>query len=299
MRTVVSKSDVAHFWANQTQEHAKSNGGGSLYFSGDTIYSYGSHFPIAKHVTNSKGETAVLFTTRTYSNTTAKHLYEVSRAVSHKNVIKCFRPDYTKRDNINEFAKAVESALRGLDRARKPEKYIQPAERILSDMEKYINFFGLNETDYNSAQEARNILYQATTGEYKQYLIDKAERIQKEKEEQDRKELAQSKRNIAKWRKFEGDGRLYGNVTGFDYLRYNAKDKRVETTQAVQIPEAIAKRAFNWIMNTIKSGGCAGNCEYSILDYKVSEVNAEKIKIGCHTITMKEVVKLATALNWV
>lgn len=299
MRTVVSKSEVAHFWANQTQEHAKSNGGGSLYFSGNTIYSYGSHFPIAKHATNDKGETAVLFTNRTYSNTTAKHLYEVRRAISHKEVIPCERPDFTHRDNIKAFADDIANELRGLEKARKPEKYIQPAERILSDMEKYINFFGLNETDYDSAQEARNILYQATTGEYKQYLIDKAERIQKEKEANERKELAQSKRNIAKWRKFEGDGRLYSNVTGLDYLRYNAKDKRVETTQAVQIPEEIAKRAFNWIINTIKSGGCAGNCEYSILDYKVSEVNAEQIKIGCHTITMKEVNKLATALNWI
>ena len=34
-------------WANQARDGAK---GSSFYFNGDTIYSYGPHFPIARHV---------------------------------------------------------------------------------------------------------------------------------------------------------------------------------------------------------------------------------------------------------
>ena len=56
-------SHIAHLWANQLQDEARNSGSGNFYFDGDVIYSYGSHFPIAKHVVNAKGEKAVLFTT--------------------------------------------------------------------------------------------------------------------------------------------------------------------------------------------------------------------------------------------
>ena len=39
---------VAHLWAHRAQESAPQRG--NFYFDGDTIYSYGSHFPIARHV---------------------------------------------------------------------------------------------------------------------------------------------------------------------------------------------------------------------------------------------------------
>jgi hypothetical protein len=52
-----------------------------MYFADGTIYSYGSHFPIAKHVTDKNGYHCVLFTTRSYSNTTAKHMSLVSYAI--------------------------------------------------------------------------------------------------------------------------------------------------------------------------------------------------------------------------
>ena len=59
---------VCHAWAHQTDQNA-SNGQGTIYSIGDTIFSYGDHFPIARHC---KG--VILFTTDTYSNTTSKHL---------------------------------------------------------------------------------------------------------------------------------------------------------------------------------------------------------------------------------
>lgn len=63
---------VAHLWAHQAQDSARIGGRGNFYFEGDTIYSYGSHFPIARHVETKRGR-AVLFTTRDYSVTTSGH----------------------------------------------------------------------------------------------------------------------------------------------------------------------------------------------------------------------------------
>ena len=75
--------------------------GNKFYFSGDTIYSYGSHFPIARHVTNKRGS-AVLLTTRGYSATTAGHKAVVARACQHLTV---FHVDHVTRDTA-EFHRA-------------------------------------------------------------------------------------------------------------------------------------------------------------------------------------------------
>ena len=52
---VFDTGEVSHLWANRAQDEAR-NRQGNLYFTGDTIYSYGSHFPIARHVRNGAGQ---------------------------------------------------------------------------------------------------------------------------------------------------------------------------------------------------------------------------------------------------
>lgn len=82
LKIVVPTSQVAHLWANQLQSEAR-NPGGNFYFKGATIYSYGSHFPIATIVNDG----TVLFTELSYSNTTAKHIREARSAVSHRRIV--------------------------------------------------------------------------------------------------------------------------------------------------------------------------------------------------------------------
>ena len=77
---VFDTGEIPHLWAHRTQDEAR-NRQGNLYFTGDIIYSYGSHFPIARHVTNDAGERAVLFTTNTYSVTTSAHCSAVRSAI--------------------------------------------------------------------------------------------------------------------------------------------------------------------------------------------------------------------------
>lgn len=71
--------DIPHLWAHRTQDETR-NRQGNLYFTADTIYSYGSHFPIARHLVNGAGERAVLFTTATYGVTTSGHCSAVRSA---------------------------------------------------------------------------------------------------------------------------------------------------------------------------------------------------------------------------
>ena len=80
-RYVYPSDMVAHLWAHKSQDFAR-NPGHNFYFHGDTIYSYGSHFPVARHVENKRGR-AVLFTTRDYSVTTSGHKWTVLGACKH------------------------------------------------------------------------------------------------------------------------------------------------------------------------------------------------------------------------
>lgn len=82
MKHVFPTHEIPHLWAHQSQIDAR-NAQGNLYFEGKTIWSYGSHFPIATFAENAKGQTAVLVTTRGYSVTTGGHISAVRRAVHH------------------------------------------------------------------------------------------------------------------------------------------------------------------------------------------------------------------------
>jgi len=75
-----SNSQVCHVWAQQTQEYGRAN---HIYFQGDTIYSYGSHFPAARiHTDKKTGNRYALVTNRKYSISTAKHLSEIRSSLS-------------------------------------------------------------------------------------------------------------------------------------------------------------------------------------------------------------------------
>lgn len=77
----MNNKEVAHLWANRSRPSAK---GSHFYFEGDTIYSYGPHFPIArliKHPTG--GEDVVLFNPARYSLTTTRHQSLVLSATLH------------------------------------------------------------------------------------------------------------------------------------------------------------------------------------------------------------------------
>jgi hypothetical protein len=82
-KEVFPSGEIAHLWAHQIVAHAR-NAQRNFYFNGDTIYSYGSHFPIAVRVSKGKGDKkreCVVFTTQKHSVTTAKHLSAVRMAI--------------------------------------------------------------------------------------------------------------------------------------------------------------------------------------------------------------------------
>lgn len=104
MKTVHTPDMVAHLWAHQSQPRAR-NAGDTFYFDGSTIYSYGSHFPIAKLVIDDPESPnpyprAVLFTTRDYSPTTQRHIAMARNAVRHLRLVYVNNPRATLKENL-------------------------------------------------------------------------------------------------------------------------------------------------------------------------------------------------------
>lgn len=296
MKKVLPKHDVAHYWANQIQIDAR-NSNGSFYFIGKVIFSYGPHFPIA--TISEKDPNTILFTTRGYSNTTAKHLSWVRAACSDKNIIYCKHPTKANegdhQENIEAFEYAAKESALSLPKSTKPAIYLNEIEAQLKALTIYAKFFKLDIEKLRKKYKLKYLFIKSKDGGIEATAKEiKAKKLAEKKAQEERIKMEQ--KALKEFRSFERNH--IGKIGGFDYLRYNAKTKRVETSQSVEIPAEVARRFYKWIKATIKNGGCDGDCEMKILDYKVRAVSATEMQIGCHTVAITEADALAKQLNW-
>lgn len=105
MRKVLkSSNEVFHFWANKVQSEGKA---GAVFFDGEYVFSYDRHFAIARHLPNR----TVAFTTRGYSNTTAKHISQARSAASHLTRVFCNDPADSAATNMRHAQAQIVAAL--------------------------------------------------------------------------------------------------------------------------------------------------------------------------------------------
>ena len=281
MKTVFSgNSQIAHLFAYLSQYEAR-NSANNFYFRDKSIFSYGHHFCIAKHIQNSKGEKAILFTKRSYSNTTAKHIQIVRGATSHLNKIYCISPDYSHLENFEGWINLVEIQARNLLTAKKPEKYLSIISQLESEVLIYANFFEVEIPE--KLKEALSIKDKSNYLEYKgkKELFEKQE---KERQQKERKE--RHKKALKEW--LNGKTYIIYNKVDFDYLRLNGEN--VETSQGVKIPLNDAKAFYLGIKeNRIKEG-------QHILNFSVLKIDKKSIQIGCHDFKIKYLLDFGAKL---
>lgn len=105
MRRVLPRDTVAHYWAHQTQSDAR-DAGGTFYFSGPTLYSYGSHFVIASILPDGR----MLWNDSSYSNTTTKHQSIVWRALTRQQRETALHVPLLGSDAAREIERAIREA---------------------------------------------------------------------------------------------------------------------------------------------------------------------------------------------
>lgn len=291
MKTVFSNSELAHVWASQTQNEGKTNGG--FYFHGRTIYSSGSHFSIA-----TIKDDICYFTTRSYSNTTAKHINYTRQASSHIKKLYCYSPIEADRgehtNNLGDFNNVAKDIARSLTNARKPEIYLNQIAQQKSMFLDYCEHFNIKVT--KKLETIYPYLFIESQESGKEASAKEQKAIKALKAKQEKEKVARLKREIQEFRSFERSTLF--NRLGFDLLRYNSEKERIETSQAIQIPLQVAKELHNEFKNVSNGANCT-LCGTKFMErYNITSISKEGIIIGCHNIKAEEINLLAASLNW-
>jgi len=304
MKTVFNTSELPHIWAAQTQNEGRA---GSFYFNGATIYSYGSHFPIATIKGND-----VLFTMQTYSNTTAKHINKAWRAITHKNIIWCYDvpvnlkyADREHENNLNRWKKAIQALFveLGNKRIRDINSRTNSIANHIEKLTAYCAYFKLKIKD----KELKKLLNVAASPDFLAIARKESEKQTKVREAKMVQAAKAYETYLQYWREFKPTDEItdkikelahfYQNQSeSFTRLRYNVGENRVETSKGVQIPAEIAKRAY------LALNGCMeGKCEalaIPVLGYTITKTTDKAIIAGCHTIPKSDVQYIAALLGW-
>jgi len=302
---VFDTGQVPHLWAHRTQEEAR-NRQGNLYFTGDTIYSYGSHFPIARHVVNEAGDRAVLFTTATYSVTTSSHCSAVRSAIPSGmqvfHVPNVCPGRYSGRGlvaddhagNLADYAERIEKHVITSARARSSyakEWNHEHAACLRDEAFAYCAFFGLPVPNIPEVPEINSEALTAIRKREAKRAAEKAEQTKRERAEA----LVRQQELIVKWRA----GQYFGCFYDVPAMLRIACDE-VQTSRGARFPISHAKRGLAFVRRVRECGQAYVRNGHTIHlgPYAIDRIEPDgTVKAGCHVVSWEEIERLAPALD--
>jgi hypothetical protein len=293
VRHVYPADMVAHLWAHKAQDSAR-NAGGNFYFTRDTIYSYGTHFPIAKHVSTKRGK-AVLCTTRHHSVTTSGHTWTVLSACKHLTVFHVQHPtDTDHKGQFTEYRDRYLALARKYSRARSNKPWILGSLRDLVDeANRFAQFFGLRSrlsmpTDL-SAMEAEC------------RAVEKRERVRKQREEAKRQREYEARKADAttKLEEWASGGAIdrwaFG---GYDLpIRLRINGDELQTSRGATVPLSHAVKAFRIIKRLHNRGQAYERNGHTVHlgHFALDAVDRQgNVRAGCHNVSWEEIERVAT-----
>ena len=281
IRHVYPAEMVAHLWAHRAQDSARNRS--NFFFEGDTIYSYGSHFPIARHVKTRRGR-AVLFTTRDYSHTTAGHKCIVEGACRHLTVFHVRHVcDSNRKAQFDEYRERYVELARKYSRARSNKPWILGSLRDLVDeANRFAQFFGLR--CRLSLPDDLSVM------EVECRAIEKREREQKQRAEANRQREAIE--HLQKW----VDG-VTDYCPGYGPIRLRIRGDELQTSRGARVPLAHAVKAFRIIKRLRNNGQSYERNGHTIHlgHFALDAVDAQgNVRAGCHQVEWSEIERVAT-----
>ena len=316
-KQVFDTGEIPHLWAHKVQASAR-NAQGNLYFENETVYSYGSHFPIARHVTNKAGKAAILFTTGRYSVTTSGHISAVSGAIPPAvpvfHVPDVFASNGWKVDtghakNLKAYQSEIDAALVKASRGRSSytrESQHETAVRNRAEYNAYVKFFHLR----NKSLAAIPALDSKAMGAIKAKEAQRIKAASAEKKRAEAERLVRLASAIEAWR----DGKPLNFSLPYDVptmLRIVPSDSQasaltgqalfdVETSKGARVPVSHAKRALVLVRAVVARGEDwqANGHVCRVGHYQIERIAADgTLKAGCHVIDRSEWERIAPALD--
>lgn len=290
MKKVVSSKMVAHLWAHQTQSEAR-NAQGSMYFEGDTIYSYGSHFPIARHY---KG--VVLFNAGNYSVTTSKHQSYTLSSVNHKTVISVVRLDddsFSINENFKYFESKIKEFSQKAIRARSEwtvNHWWASAHRICENANAYSKL--MKRTRKFSVPDTETVKAAIVKAKARDKVL----------------KAKLTRENAEKMKAWENGDKIYKDKILHLPYPYGASvclrlkdEKTVETSQGAEFPLVHAKRIYAFIKKCMetKTPFQRNGERVSIGVFQIDRVSINgDVKAGCHNVKFDAIKRFAEKMGW-
>lgn len=309
--TFGSHNEVAHVWANDWR-NVEYGSGKSVFFDGPTIYSYGRHFPIASFVVARDGSEVVLFTTRGYSVSTAKHISIVRRALPPG-----FRVYHTSDPSSRDWRSMMIDALKDaaqlkISVERRRSDYGR--ENDLSEMRQRIasaRFFayqaGIN---LPGSDEAAYVEAERLACKEEKRLA--AERKRRAELERQRKEKLEALWERAKpyWRSGESypetlveqarELGVHNLSTAYGLsIALRQRGDEIETSWGARFPVEHGLRAFRLIEQIWARGETwkrDGHVGPRLGHYTIDSVTPEGVRAGCHFVARAEVEHMVAAV---
>lgn len=320
MKRVVTNSRLPHLWMYPREERDSArSSNGNFYFEGDTIYSYGSHFPIARHVTNERGEQAVFFTSNSYGCTTAQHKSEVMRAIpaghavfvvpsvhSYATEERALRPEHIEENYLHYAQQLKERALEIAKKGRQMKNRVWDLNRLRSHLLPEANAFAdfvdrPRFADPTLAPDFADMLKRIEDYAEHEAEILAAQEIVRAKKEAERERVAKLEyaEQISLWR----EGRDVGYLPQLSTDMLRVKGMTVQTSRGVVVPLDEAQKMLSYIKRVWASGlgyqRAGGFDAVMVGAFVLHSIDAETgfTTIGCHRFTKEEIELVAPSIE--
>jgi hypothetical protein len=288
-----------HAFAHQTDTDAQ-NANGSMFIDGDTVFSYGRHFPMARHAQPN----IILFTTDSYSNTTAKQLSQLGGAIPPSKTV--FRVvDVLANDesahlaNFKDYISRYIELLEQASRARNNKEWLlDQAHTLAARANSYAYNFDVKHAPINTDGIDLDSIKEVVTAR-------KAEE-KKQAEKLERKKQREQAKQIKAWQNCEPNTRAPS--TNKVYLRIVKSTNdilcdNIQTSKGAQIPVNDAPHLWNMVTTCRKEKQTfipddkfikyAGNYNLNKIDSKGN------LSVDCHYIEYDQIKRLAKLLNYI
>jgi hypothetical protein len=277
---------VAHLWANRAQSDAR-NGRGNLYFHNETIYSYGSHFPIARWV-NFKGKPSVVFlTVSRYSNTTTGHISIVCAAIPPG--FDVFEVPEVQglnhKANLKSYRERIDKLALRASRARISAKwYADKCRELCAEANKYAKLFKLKARFKVPNNKALGEICRKARNADRRY----AAKLKRAKAAR----LAELAPQAEQWNRGERDSMSFE----WPDVMLRVRGSRLQTSKGAAVDLESAKR----LLPLIRAGKVwkRNGEQIAVGDFQLDSIDeAGNVEIGCHLVKRAEIDRIAAQLG--
>jgi hypothetical protein len=308
LKTVFNNDQLCHVFVAQTQAEGR-NSSSTLYFEGNKIWSYGSHYLLGQ-IISIKGEKVVLRNEYNYSQSTCQHRYSLGNAASHLKVIDLSDPDDYKSSLDNKYAELgaeyfdfFTSNSRGFWSGNGCAERWKCFEKDVAEYNELCEFLSFPSLKINLTPLHKELWGEKYTQlKQRQKELNTPEAIAKRLEDSVKRQEAKDRKEAAEKEKIriERENALPNWKAGGPFSWYlrdvrpqqiRINGETVETTGGAQVPLAEAIKFLKRVKKGLaKKGDQIGSFEFN--SYKKGIVT-----IGCHQISLAEAESVLGQVN--